>query len=216
MAQRRYVAVPSRGVGEGRGDRGAAGELEDAGDVMKGIVSQIPLIGPLITGLMGGDSKAAGSEGSKGATGGGDTGAMTALLQQMGMQNAMGAAAAGGKGGGSDNLAMGLLAANAAKSPEVPAELARQLTEIVSTVKETQSKGRAEDAAKDARDQVKSALAPELEAIKGQVGALAQKGVIDDEVRWRARRELFERRTLARLDALLELQAPGVTNFRRY
>lgn len=208
------------------------GELEGGiGDILGGLASMIPVVGPLIGGLVsgldGGGDKSGGSSGDKGASsGGGMDPATLALL-------AGGGAAKGGTDLGPLTAMLAaqnaqktdpmtsLLAAQALNAkdsdggkvtsdPEVRALLEQLVTKVdAQSVAQAQKQSLDEartvagDAGKNTADQVKAALDPYLEQIKGDLDFRSKQTQATYEAQQIFQRRAFEQAVLGKLNQVL-------------
>lgn len=173
------------------------------------LLGLLPAVGPLIQGIVGavqganapgGGGKGGGAAetpnpfqallgGAAGALGGaGGSNPLTGLLGLLG-------GAAGG-GGGAPDAGAALMAQRLAGNPQTDQATKGALEEVV-------SKARQDSQAKQAADEVRAAVSPELQAVKSQVDALAREQREREQVAQRTRNERFQQLTLQKLNALL-------------
>ena len=208
------------------------GDLEGGiGDILGGLASMIPVVGPLIGGLVsgldgGGDkSGSAGDKSAGGSSAGGMDPATLALLagggakggSDMGPLTALLAAQSAQKTDPMTSL-LAAQALNAKDSdggkvtsdPEVRALLEQLVTKVdAQSVAQAQKQSLDEartvagDAGKNTADQVKAALDPYLEQIKGDIDFRAKQTQATYEAQQIFQRRAFEQAVLSKLNQVL-------------
>lgn len=243
QAQRALAAREREGSLEAALDGDVEALEGGIGDILGTVASFIPGVGPLIGGLISGldggdksassagDKSAGGSSGIDPATlallagggaksGGSDLGPLTALLAAQAqpktdpMTSLLAAQALNAK---SDD------GGKVTSDPEVRALLEQLVTKVdAQSIAQAQSKELAEarqvagDAGKDTADQVKAALDPYLNSIKGDLDFQQKQTQATYEAQAIMRRRAFEQAVVGKLDQILAQNAQMASWPRRY